>query len=615
MYTARKGALRMGGALLFLFLCSWDVRAEEAAKSFAVRGVRLFDGQRVTPATTVLVREGRITAVGESLPVPEGTEIIEGAGRTLLPGLIDAHAHVIFRDSLKQAAVFGVTTVLDKFMDQSEAASIRADQAAGRAGGQAELRSAGTLVTAPGGHGTEYGLKIPTIGAPAEARAFVDARIAEGSDFIKIVYDDGSPYGLSFPTLTRETLAAVIAAARERGKLAVVHIGDLQDAKDSLASGANGLVHLFDDRPPDEEVVRLAVRAKVFVVPTLTVLGSVSGRRAARPIEEDPRLSPYLSPTDVSGLKRTFPFRPGSTLGSGAAQEAVRRFRDASVPILAGTDAPNPGTAHGATLHDELERLVEAGLSPVEALAAATSAPAGAFGLVDRGRIAPGLRADLVLVAGEPDSSITATRDIVAVWVAGERIDREGYRAALERQKEEAERQARAPAPPGSESGLVSDFDSGQTTSTFGSGWQVSTDSIMGGRSRAEVKVASGGAHGSQGALHVAGEIAGGVPYAWAGAMFFPGSAPMAPANLSSRRQVRFWARGDGATYRIMLFSQSAGPMPSSRTFVAEADWKEHTYSLSQFGGMDGHDLTGVLFTGGPAPGSFSFQIDDVRIE
>ena len=105
------------------------------------------------------------------------------------------------------------------------------------------------------------------------------------------------------------------------------------------------------------------------------------------------------------------------------------------MPILAGTDAPNPGTAHGASIHRELELLVRAGLSPLEALRAATSVPARAFALHDRGRIAPGLRADLVLVDGDPTRDILATRNIVAIWKLGRIVDRESYRAELGRQR------------------------------------------------------------------------------------------------------------------------------------------------------------------------------------
>jgi hypothetical protein len=120
--------------------------------------------------------------------------------------------------------MFGVTLELDMFTTPSFAASQRAEQAAGKATGRADLLSAGTLVTAPGGHGTEYGFPIPTIDAAGAADAFVAARVAEGSDYIKIVYDDGSEVGLPLKTIDEPTLAAVIRAAKAQKKLAVVHV-------------------------------------------------------------------------------------------------------------------------------------------------------------------------------------------------------------------------------------------------------------------------------------------------------------------------------------------------------------------------------------------------------
>src|SRR5690606_4563552 len=170
------------------------------------------------------------------------------------------------------------------------------------------------------------------------------------------------------------------------------------------------LVHVFQDAPADAGLVALARERGAFVVPTLSVIAAFSGR--GDDIAGDPRLRGWLSPEQLQSLGdgSRFPAPAADLLAN--AMESVRRLHAAGVPILAGTDAPNPGTAHGASLHGELQLLVEAGLTPAEALAAATSVPAKAFGLGDRGRIAPGLRADLVLVNGDPTQDITATRSI-----------------------------------------------------------------------------------------------------------------------------------------------------------------------------------------------------------
>jgi cytosine/adenosine deaminase-related metal-dependent hydrolase len=165
-----------------------------------IRNARVFDGTSVRPATDVFVRGGTIAAVGKGLRVPDAIEVIDGTGKTLLPGLIDAHTHS-FGTALTDALMFGVTTELDQFTDSTLARAMREEQAAGKASHRADLFSAGILVTAPKGHGTEYGFEIPTITAPDQAQAFVDARIAEGSDWIKIAYDDGKSYGMTLPTL------------------------------------------------------------------------------------------------------------------------------------------------------------------------------------------------------------------------------------------------------------------------------------------------------------------------------------------------------------------------------------------------------------------------------
>jgi formylmethanofuran dehydrogenase subunit A len=159
--------------------------AQSPKNEFVIRNVRIFDGSRTIPNGDVWVQDAQIKAVGEHIKVPQTVAEIDGPGKTLLPGLIDAHVHA-YGDALKQALVFGVTTELDMFADYHLAAQIKKEQAAGKDVDLADLRSAGTLVTAPHGHGTEYELTIPTITSAAEAQAFVDARIAEGSDYIKI---------------------------------------------------------------------------------------------------------------------------------------------------------------------------------------------------------------------------------------------------------------------------------------------------------------------------------------------------------------------------------------------------------------------------------------------
>ncbi|MEZ5313159.1 MAG: amidohydrolase family protein [Thermoanaerobaculia bacterium] len=231
----------------------------------AFEHVRVFDGERVLVDANVLVAGGRIVSVGKGADLPPGVEAIDGRGRTLLPGLIDAHVHVFDGAQLEQSLAFGVTTVLDMF---SVPAAIAGLKAAGRSD-WADLRSAGILATAPGGHGTEYGIQIPTISAPEEAQAFVDARLAEGSDYLKIVYDDGSAYGRTIPTVSEATLRALVAAAHERRRMAVVHIGTFAETRTAIDAGADGIVHLFRDAMQGNEFGAFVASHGAFVTATL----------------------------------------------------------------------------------------------------------------------------------------------------------------------------------------------------------------------------------------------------------------------------------------------------------------------------------------------------------
>ena len=477
----------------------------------------------------------------------------------------------------------------------------------------ADLRSAGTLATAPGGHGTQYRMAIPTLSTPAEAKGWVTARIKEGSDYIKIVYDDGKVYGFNLPTLTKETMKAVIDAAHEQGKLAVVHIGTQRQARDAIEAGAEGLVHLFANSAPTPDFAGFVAKHHVFVVPTLTVLESASGRPSGESLTTDPRMLPYLTSANIDNLKKAFPITV--SLDEKNAEKTVRELKAAGVPILAGADAPNLGTAHGASLHRELELLVRSGLTPAEALSSATAVPAVTFHLDDRGQIAAGKRADLVLVKGDPTKDIKATRDIDTVWKAGARVDREAYRAAVATAKQDAQRAKTATAPAVGEHGVISDFEDNKPSAKFGAGWSISTDSIVGGKSTGEMKPVAGGVNDTKFSLKVSGDINGNLPFAWAGVMFSPGAQVFAPVNLSAKKELAFWAKGDGKVYRVMIFTASGGRIPAQQTFTSDREWKQYKMSLSSFNNTDGHDIAAILFVGGPAPGAFEFQLDDIRLQ
>ena len=395
------------------------------AQSFAVRRVRVFDGDQLHPGMTVVVRDGVIRSVQGDSATPPGIDVIDGTGRTLLPGLFDSHAHMR-GNGLTQALAFGVTTALDMFTRASWAAERRDEQRQGLATGRADLLSAGLVVTAPGGHGTQYGIEIPTITKPDEARAAVEARLAQGSDYIKIIYQPCT----GCRSLDSATVHGVIAETHRRDRMAVVHVHTLEAGRTAIQAGANGIVHLFSDRVADAAFLELIHERGAFVVPTLSVIASFGGERGAESLAS--AFWSYLSGEDIKNLITYNPNgRTNRWFQFDSAASSLRMLADRGVPILAGSDPPNRGTAWGVSMHRELELMVRAGLSPTAALRAATSVPARVFGLPDRGRIAPGKRADLLLVEGDPTADILATRNIVGVWKQGVRFDREAYRTAL----------------------------------------------------------------------------------------------------------------------------------------------------------------------------------------
>lgn len=576
----------------------------------AITNVRVFDGARVIPRATVLISGTTIAAVGPALAVPPGAKVVDGTGDTLLPGLIDAHAHA-YPQALHEALEFGVTTELDMGCTdpRRDLVPARTADAAGGNADAADVRTAGWAATAPGGHGTEYGGDAPTLTTPAEAAAFVDARLAEGSDYIKIIDEHGYGIGRPIPSIDDATIAAVTAAAHRRGKLAVCHIGSAREARAAIADGCDGLAHLFADQAPDPDFGTFVAAHGAFVTATLDVLRSGCGGNGAA-LAADPRIAPFLAPDQAGNLAGSF----GGHCELEHAFAAVRELRDAHVPILAGTDAPNPGTAHGASLHDELALLVQAGLTPTDALAAATSRPARVFHLADRGRIAPGLRADLLLVHGDPTRDITATRDIVAIWKRGTPVDRAswGREVAAARDREHA----------ALTSGQIADFENGTTDTAFGGGFEASTDAIIGGHSTATLEIVTGGAPPSpKAALRVTGTVAptaSGVGFA--SAIFAPGGNITAPRDLSSRHVLVFWTRGDGGTYAACLFAANHGFQPVCKPFTTGDGWVEKKLPLSDFTGIDLTQVTALAFSaavfpGAGKPGAFAFQLDDVRLE
>jgi imidazolonepropionase-like amidohydrolase len=354
-----------------------------------LRNVRVFDGRQLLPPGTVVLDGDRIGTDASG-----AKEVIDGAGAVLLPGLTDAHLHLDGRSALQRLVRFGVTTALDMANAPPEfVGSMRGIR------GLTDIRSAGVPALAPGcihSHIPEIGER-GLVRRASEAELFVTERFAEGSDFLKILID------LPGPSLDRATVDALVATAHGLGRLVVGHALSYEAAEVAQAAGVDALTHTPLDRPLDRTAADRMAAAGRMLIPTLTMMEALT--------------APSLPPEMLAEWAM-----PSASFDS--AQASVAAAYRAGVPVLAGTDtntaAEAPGNfTFGDSLHHELELLVDAGLSTIDALRAATVLPAEHFGLIDRGTVAPGRRADLVLVDGDPLHDIRAVASITRVWCGG----------------------------------------------------------------------------------------------------------------------------------------------------------------------------------------------------
>ena len=397
--------------------------------SLLFRQARVFDGESVHTDYDVLVVDGKIAQLGSAIEAPADAEIIEAHGKTLLPGLIDSHTHAK-PPALEMALTFGVTTELDMFSDPEGMGAQRRE--AQTRNSMADVRSAMTGASAAGGHpsgmvGLVFDKQYPVLEKAGEAEAFVAARVAEGADYFKLFVDDGTVFGVPSPTLSDDVIQALTKASHEQGLMVVAHAMSVDCAFVAIRAGVDGLVHVPADRLCTDEEVAEMVASGIFVVPTLSTMSALHGDKHGQHLAEDDRARSKMSEDWAENLCQCWDFpAPGATAN---AIDITRRLYDAGVDVLAGTDAVTvgvPGTAHGVSMHGELELLVDCGLTPAAALRAATLLPAKRFGLDDRGRIAPGLQADLVLVDGDPTTDVRQTLSIEGVWRRGEQAPRIG---------------------------------------------------------------------------------------------------------------------------------------------------------------------------------------------
>ncbi|MEV4513266.1 amidohydrolase family protein [Dactylosporangium sp. NPDC049525] len=364
----------------------------------ALTNVRVFDGDRLGEPTTVVIDGDTISAAGSA------EDPVDGEGAALLPGLIDTHVHVTEVAHLEAAATWGVTTMLDMgCWDAGIPGKLKGLP------GLPTVRIAGNLANAPGSHFVKHMGFGPssTVSGPQDATRFVADRVAQGSDYIKIAVEDPKIPGTK--ALSPETVAAVVEAARAAGLLSIAHVVSADTLTTAVRAGVDVVTHAALTSELDAAFEALLAQHPTVIVPTLTMMDGVVHTIGGKLIMR-------VLGTVIPGMRMRYDH----------ATATVATFRKAGMVVLAGTDCnDNPKAPfqvpHGESIHEELRRLVDAGLTPAEALRGATSAAADTFRLPDRGVIAPGRRADLLLVGGDPTRDIAATRDIRGVWIGGTR--------------------------------------------------------------------------------------------------------------------------------------------------------------------------------------------------
>ena len=442
----------------------------------AQRGTLAITSVSVVPMTrdtvitgaTVLIRDGRIAAVGTDVTIPRGAVVIDGRGRYVMPGLADMHVHLFADDSATHDSIApaelgvmiatGVTTA--RFMiGTPQHLTLRDDVAAGRVVGP-QIWVASPEVTG------QDGAHVLIARTPDEARAAVLRAADAGYDFVKLTN-----------SISRPVYDAVVEAARARGIRVVGHVdpavgvaraletGQQLEHLDgffeaALAEGAPGTMSvtqggLFSraawatlDHIDDRKVADIAAatgRAGAFVGPTQNVFNNAFGTGWADSVIQswpDWQLWPVA--------KRDGYWRARARYWSAAAAEfrtperrrryvevrnaLVKGIHDAGGRILAGSDAPEWFNTYGWGLHRELQALVAAGLTPYQALVAATRHPAEFLGAAQHwGTIEPGKRADLVLLSADPLADIRHTLRIEAVVVGGRHFPADSLRSMVQR--------------------------------------------------------------------------------------------------------------------------------------------------------------------------------------
>ncbi|VVT20074.1 conserved exported hypothetical protein [Sphingomonas sp. EC-HK361] len=418
--------------------------AEPRDTTTLIRGARVFDGTGA-PATLgdVLVEGERITAVAPHLKAPRGARVVNAKGMTLIPGLHDLHTHLRSPafdapDDLGKAyagyLLDGVTSVNDYSVSGEMLAPIRemtADHSV-----EAPHLELAIRLGVPGGHGTEFGwgnFFTMQVATPRAAHVAMKQALPYKPDVIK-VFADGWRYGRTpdLNSMNEPTLAAIVADAHAAGIPVITHTVTLEGAKVAAAAGVDSVGHGVGDAPVDAELIALMQAHHTAYIPTLVVYEPQQDRQFLKPEWAD--LRPPERAREQARMAE--PVEAIPTLESRRwtiMQDNVRTLKAAGIRIGVGTDAGIGGVYHGSSTLREMMWLAKLGLTPAETIAAGTSVSAEILGKsVTSGRIAPGMRADLVLIAGKPDQRIEDLYNVRRVFVGGREVDLPKLRRLLD---------------------------------------------------------------------------------------------------------------------------------------------------------------------------------------
>jgi len=416
------------------------------AQGFALTNFTLIDGSGAPPrpgAAVIVAPGGRIEWVGESahLKVPAGAQVIDLNGKFVMPGLIDDHVHLglvhglkqdvdfytpdLVAEQLKTYAAYGITTVLVLGTDKDLIFDIRSAQRAGRPDG-ARVFTTGQGLVYQGSYGGVPKLNRP-VATPQEAQAAVDEQARKGVDLIKFWVDD--EFGALPVRMPAAVSQAIIARAHQHHLKAVAHIFYLDNARTLVNQGVDGLAHSVRDKPVDSDFLHAMKQHGTWQIAE-TLSREASFTYAKLPFLDDPFfnrsiappvLQELASPQRAAQLEAAPHFARYKPVLDTALTNTTREVR-AGIPYGMGTDSGPSGRFGGYFAHWELQLMVQAGLTPLQALTAATGNNARFIGATTVGTIKPHNWADLVVLDRDPVADIRNTRTIHAVYLAGRQV-------------------------------------------------------------------------------------------------------------------------------------------------------------------------------------------------